>query len=939
MGYSRPRWCTFLFLLCLAPTVVRAAGDEVQTPSKKRGTLAGEIVAKGSEEPLAGVEVAVYNLAGWGLAAVRTNAHGIFRVRGLRAGTYYVVARPGGEHLPGLYDGLPCGWHSSGYCDPRAGTPVVVDDDMEAYLRIALLEGGRISGRVTLQPSGEPVAGISVVASGEGTANTVGGPAFEGKTDAEGHYELRGLPAGTYRLDTGSFDGYLVRTVEAVVEANAETSGVDLVLAVGGSISGTVIDEASGEPLAYVGVAARGEDGLLGIVFTDAAGKYEIVNLPAGTYSVEVRQQPYYYLAAAVEDVSVAAGEETRGIDLALVSDGIARGAISGQVTSEVTGEPLPGVSVYTSGGPADDTTDQDGRYLLDPLDAGTYRVQVIAYGYDDEAYDDVACHYCGPHDGAAVEVEAGRQTSGIDFALVKSGSALVRVVDEENGEPLLDGYVFARDAFEGGIGRPVGGDGTVLFDSLDSGEYFFVTAYNTGYVDEAYPDLPCPFFPCDLGGAVGVSLRSGTEAELTLELPRAAALSGRLSAAATSHRLPGVEVQVFDEAGRELVSVSTDENGVYEVEGLDAGRYYLATPGAYGYVGKLYGGVPCPFAACDVTAGQAVRLDRGETRPRLDIELELGGTVTGRVAGEGLHSFDFGRVELFDGSGAFLTWANRGADGTYRIEGLPPGPHYLRGRGTGHVAALYGGVPCAFDCDVTTGMPVTVEPGETLAGADFVLEEGALLDADTFDASTGGELLNGVLFDAYDEAGRWLLTFSPRHSLGARPQVSGSQRETADGFPPGTYFLRARAAGYLTAVYEDLPCPFECDVTTGTPILLAKGDAKSLRFDLEPAGRLAGTVTEAATGQAVEDLLIRLYDRRGRRVAATTTDDAGLFAFASVPAGAYYLRTPDTSTYHGELYDDVPCPRGCRITRGTKVEVAAGAVLTGLDFDLSLRR
>lgn len=730
-------WKTAVVLLALSLAGLASAEDReaADLQLKRLGTISGRVVAEATGEPISDVRVSVYNLAGSLLRLVETDARGAFRFAGLLAGTYFVDARHGGEYLDEVYDGVACSGSGAVAtarlhyepltppCVPLAGSPVVVQDDTESVIEIDLLRGGTVSGRVTDKATGEPVSDVLLVAEEIESVHF----SFYGTSDADGRYEIVGLPTATYSIGTYATEDYPGQVSEITVMADTDISPVDFALTLGGRITGRVVEAVSGNSVPGATVRFLDAVGPQAAVETDSSGRYSYAPLAPGSYEISVSSP--FHLPATREDIQISSGETT-GVDFVLTGDGVGRGSISGRVVAEGTGQPLAGV--YLSVFPQlpensllGATTDDGGRYRLENLAAGTYHVKASAHSfYEDEIYDDVLCGTCYPGLGTAVEVEAGRRSSGVDFALARNGRLVGQVFDEESGEPIREGSVVVYHPRGYLLAEDDLADGTFSFDSIDSGLYYVLTRVLRS-VDEIYPGLPCLNAVCDFTAADLVEMGSGAVTEIDFSLSRAARLTGRVTAAETGDRLPFVEVTVYDKFGVALLSARTNDSGAYEFNGLPGGRYYLATPGAHGYGGELFGGLPCPFAQCDVTSGQAVSVRPGTARRRLDLELDFG------------------------------------------------------------------------------------------------------------------------------------------------------------------------------------------------------------------AGSLSGIVREETTGQRVPDLLIRLYDERGRRIASSRTDLAGFYFFSSIPAGTYYLRTPDTSTYQGELYDDVACPRGCRITRGTPVEIGAGAALTDLDFDL----
>ena len=125
-----------------------------------------------------------------------------------------------------------------------------------------------------------------------------------------------------------------------MVASGADTANIDFSLPQGGSISGTVTDEATGQPVANAHVWANQYDCCGGGngTDTDASGNYTIDGLAPGDYRVGVHSPggglvgEFYASTTNWNDavrVSVAAATTTAGIDFSL--DG--GEAIAGRVT------------------------------------------------------------------------------------------------------------------------------------------------------------------------------------------------------------------------------------------------------------------------------------------------------------------------------------------------------------------------------------------------------------------------------------------------------------------------------------------------------------------------------------------------------------------------------------------------------------------------------
>jgi hypothetical protein len=88
------------------------------------------------------------------------------------------------------------------------------------------------------------------------------------------------------------------------------------------------------------------------------------------------------------------------------------------------------------------------------------------------------------------------------------------------------------------------------------------------------------------------------------------------------------------------------------------------------------------------------------------------------------------------------------------------------------------------------------------------------------------------------------------------------------------------------------------------TPSLpLAEGSSLAADFALPDAGRIAGSVADAATGAPLAAMQVLVYDASFQTIAETSTDAAGSFRVA-VPAGAYTIAAADPARrYAGAAY------------------------------------
>ncbi|PYP71293.1 MAG: hypothetical protein DMD36_04190 [Gemmatimonadetes bacterium] len=551
-------------------------------------SISGTVTDAATGAPLTDVCVVAYDAdSGRFKEFSRMNApDGTYRVPFLPAGRYKVlfVDCGKGEYVRQWYDGKRSFW---------VGGVVTLRERSNARgIDAALTLAGNVSGTVTDEATGRPVERIHVVLF----APDVNPPPFcpdeilgDAVTDVDGTYSFGGLPAGNYKV--GFLDDFfeiedvpyrryapewyndkLKFDVADVVHVplGVRTRGIDAALAVGGTISGTVTDEAGiplspvvvgAVPLASIPSSISGGFAVFG--FTDPNGQYHLrPGLQAGDYKVVFVDahfpQPTYALEwyndkpdfAPADPVTVALGVDTPGIDatLALV------GSISGTVTDAATGEPLSDICVSIepretapcsctmicpgdiAGAFAFGTTGPNGTYTAAAgLPRGDYIVtfdDCSARGYLSEIYND-------KQDRAVadpVAVMSGADTPGIDAALALGGSISGTVTDAATGAPVQEICIeiFQDDGKRFGPPCPPGlpcpvsvtaGDGTYRVDRLPGGEYAvefsecfsqFFSGFR-GFLPEFYNDKP------DLASADRVTVTVGVDtAGVAVALARA---------------------------------------------------------------------------------------------------------------------------------------------------------------------------------------------------------------------------------------------------------------------------------------------------------------------------------------------------------------------------------------------------------------------------------
>ena len=189
------------------------------------------------------------------------------------------------------------------------------------------LPGGVLNGRAESAVDGSAVAGVRLILqrTDEGRANQgvysrLDGRVGETYSDAEGAFQFRYLPDGTYTVHAGGRNvvgmgqsGWARTKVEGVrVTGDGAGFKVKVKLRPGGSIAGRV-SSVAGQPIeaasVWVGTEQDGWISTFSETTSDATGRYEVPDLGPGAFSLAFRADGYGY--TVVPGVLVREGEPT----------------------------------------------------------------------------------------------------------------------------------------------------------------------------------------------------------------------------------------------------------------------------------------------------------------------------------------------------------------------------------------------------------------------------------------------------------------------------------------------------------------------------------------------------------------------------------------------------------------------------------------------------
>jgi hypothetical protein len=307
---------------------------------------------------------------------------------------------PDGAHL---IRGLPAGQYHLAIDHPDyvfTGASPVVEADKTQELAIELDPGGRLEGTVR-DAQGRPLEGAQVYFLDPQNAAPVGHN-LKTTTDATGHYQIVGIPVGTYdvRFIRKAYRSW--RKPDFMVLTKGEHHRLDAILRDGRSITGRVLTT-EGEPLAGAVVVGTNEEN--STCRSDADGAFSLEGLgenPAACFASAAG-----YGATFLSSVPAGStGVLIRLARAAEVSGRIESRPLPDEFTVQISrfeqdrGQYYPLYARAFQGSQGDD-------FSISEVPPGRYRLEVKAEGYETQVIPEL-------------EISAGQSLAGLQVRLRK---------------------------------------------------------------------------------------------------------------------------------------------------------------------------------------------------------------------------------------------------------------------------------------------------------------------------------------------------------------------------------------------------------------------------------------------------------------------------------------------------------------------------------------
>ncbi|HEV3344423.1 MAG TPA: carboxypeptidase regulatory-like domain-containing protein [Pirellulales bacterium] len=762
-------------------------GDVLQLEVRKaqaklQPSVSGQLFLNDASHPLGNVAVQLYESATGQYAQTVSLTDGSFQVPNVLPGTYTVTL---------THDVM------------TSANQLTVGATGLSGVQLVAAPGAELTGSVVLAPGGAPAVGVTVSA-----ASDTGGITATTTTDGNGRYVIDALPADTYDVTAGG-GPYTFDTISGLTLSAGQTQGnVELVLANGGTISGTVTGP--GGLVAGAAVSAIGADGNGFSAVSGSDGTFTIAGLSGQVYTVGATAPGL--VAADIDNVSLTAGGTVTGVHLTLTR----AGSLSGQLTSSVDGSPAPSVVLTFQSGVNKFTavSDTGGKVSVSNLPPGTYTITTA---------DSTAMTT-----STTATVSAGVVTS---FTLVVAppGQVSGTVTNATTGKPLANVVVYAANA-----------GGLIASTVADSNGAYQLTGFDAGTYQIVVGDLGSPGV-----ARSAVTLSSGhTTATANFNVNVAGIVSGTVFQAGGVTPISGAQVALAQSRVL-LETTTTDANGNYSFVLVAAGSYQLEAASA---------GVAFPAITGVALSGGAVVAGRNFVAGSQVIDGVVHDAGTAQPIAGAIITVTRADAGLTLTQVATLT---SGADGSFQVTGLTPGSYHVLAQAAGYAAArqtltVTSGTAAnaTFNLSVGSTLEGTIRDdatGASLANAAVTLVgAGSSLTTTIVTDATGSYEFGGLATGAYSlvvTASGYETVVAHQLAVGqgvnplnealgaATTQISGTitngatpldqvtvtatdstglivlQTTTAfggtyqlSGLPPGTYQLVATAAGYAAS-------------------------------------------------------------------------------------------------------------------------------------------
>ena len=763
--------------------------------------------------------------------------------------------------------------------DPRAARELAIQ---AAFDRFSVSKLTSLSGTIAESFLSVDFAPLTVTVE-----NSTTGETFNAPVRMDGSFTFLGLAAGEYEIRVTG--GAVMSSPQSHVQVIAgQQTNIRVDVIADAHVTGTVTSAVTGAAVEGATIRLASGDGQ--VVFQGVSGlngTFSIQDIGPGSYQVIVSLSPYISWTTTVTvnlrtDVSV---------NVALTPGAL----INGRVSDRVTGLSLANATITARQRDGDQIlvalADNSGNYQMTGLGIGDWDVYATSSGYLYSAIQTLTV------------TDLAEQTR--NFSLTFGGEISGTVTGA--GGALLAGAIVTVSANGASATAITANDGTYQLTGVPAGD-LIVSVLLDGYAPlEA---SLAGFGAQDELTAVNWSLSPGFGVAGTLRNEQAAPLAGVV-----------ITLQALNSYS--VAEMTTDTLGAFSTEHLVPAVYLLTI--------ELPGTLPLQ---------RAVDL-RTQSVQDLDLKLQLGGTLTGRILdAQGTPLSESVSLALLNQNFEHVALTSTNELSSYALPDLPAGRYYLLVEGSSHqfavtAAEVFAGEPNRRDLNALPGQvrgTIRNASGNPLGDVAVILR--------TTDTATGESITLQTLTNSQ---GHYQFASGPTESytltalqagyapavqvrsaisagtttvdlvLTSGVSVSGVVLDQGTGLPianAAVYLFQVGAPQAIPVVaVTDIDGTWIAQIAADTyrVVSVAQGyalhesirainAAQSLTLELNHSGHtVTGTVIDLVSGLPHPGAIVTILS--GNIVVATATSDVnGEFVFESVAAGEYHVAIEGTS-------------------------------------------
>jgi hypothetical protein len=338
------------------------------------------------------------------------------------------------------------------------------------------------------------------------------------------------------------------------------------------------------------------------------------------------------------------------------------------------------------------------------------------------------------------------------------------------------------------------------------------------------------------------------------------ASISGTVSAADTGRPLKRARVVIAGAgAARQARSTVSDERGRFQVSGLPAGTYTISATKT-GYVDVIFG------QRRAMRNGTPVQIADGQQLSNINLQLPLGGVITGRVLDEDGEPLARSAVSVLrylyiQGERRLVMAGNDQSDdrGLFRVYGLPPGEYFVSAGGPMVERLLMRTGPNGFDQEATSEATLKIDYAPTYYPGTTTLTEASRIKLAIGQELAGIDLqlqtvpmatVRGMVGGA---SGGAMVLLVPDDGAVAGPAVMRGQGLRSATKEDGTFTITRVPPGRYTVVARENDGRQSAGAArVGIQPLTVAGEDVTVNLVITAGAQVSGTITLEATSTPV---------------------------------------------------------------------------------------